>query len=435
MLALAPAAAQRATLHGAVFDSISNKPLAGAKVQLVAADTALHGKQFTATADSSGQFTVPDVPFGHYDAGFFHQTLDTLGLEPREFAVTVAQPEQTVVLSTPSGHALLRAMCPSDPTANAAVFGQIHDADTELPLPGASALVSWLTVDRRTKEPAQARLQSGPADESGSFVICGIAADTAVRVRALNKSDSSGTIGVEVPSGSVRHVSMYVGRAATARVTGHVHDAGGHPIAAARVQILGATHDTVTDAAGAFALERVPIGSRSLVVRGVGFAPAELPMQLLSGRTDTVSVTLERVAVLSPVVARAAAEAQRRTDAFATHRRTGGGQFLDPTTGPVLHVDPVAHMMQGLSSVFVDKDGRRGGEWVIKLNTLKGNCSPQLVLNGKPTKLFYDDIVRMIDFDDLVGIEVYTRSSQVPADYNLPAFLDCGVVAFWTRSR
>src|SRR5829696_6873095 len=75
------AAAARTTLiSGVVYDSIARAPLAGASVQLVAADRS-RAAAFSAITDSAGRFTIPAVVVGDYMIGFFHPMLDSLGID------------------------------------------------------------------------------------------------------------------------------------------------------------------------------------------------------------------------------------------------------------------------------------------------------------------------------------------------------------------
>jgi len=69
-----------AAVSGVVRDSIARMPLAGAMVQLVAAD-GLASFIRTAVSDSLGRFTLGDVPDGRFTLGFFHPMLDSLGVE------------------------------------------------------------------------------------------------------------------------------------------------------------------------------------------------------------------------------------------------------------------------------------------------------------------------------------------------------------------
>src|SRR5687768_8460338 len=69
------------TVSGVVHDSIARAPLVGAIVQLVRADS-LARLSRTTTSDSLGRFAFVGVPAGRYMLGFFHQMLDSLGVEP-----------------------------------------------------------------------------------------------------------------------------------------------------------------------------------------------------------------------------------------------------------------------------------------------------------------------------------------------------------------
>ena len=70
-----------ATVSGIVRDSIAGMPLAGALVQLLAADSLARFNR-TAVSDSLGRFTLGDVADGRYTIGFLHPMLDSLGIEP-----------------------------------------------------------------------------------------------------------------------------------------------------------------------------------------------------------------------------------------------------------------------------------------------------------------------------------------------------------------
>ena len=86
-----PPSGPRATVTGTVFDSIGRKPIAGANIELVSGESPT-ARPFTATSDASGRFSIDGVPFGRYLAGFFHVSLDSLGLEaaPRQVDVRVS---------------------------------------------------------------------------------------------------------------------------------------------------------------------------------------------------------------------------------------------------------------------------------------------------------------------------------------------------------
>ena len=73
----APLAAQnpppRHVVHGAVFDSVAQAPLAGAVVQIAPRDAT--GPLYSATTDSTGHFRIADLPAGQFLIGFYHDAL------------------------------------------------------------------------------------------------------------------------------------------------------------------------------------------------------------------------------------------------------------------------------------------------------------------------------------------------------------------------
>src|SRR4029079_3271621 len=68
-------------ISGNVYDSLARAPLARATVQIVAADDPSRFALST-EADSLGRYIFSDVPAGKYRLGFFHEMLDSLGIDP-----------------------------------------------------------------------------------------------------------------------------------------------------------------------------------------------------------------------------------------------------------------------------------------------------------------------------------------------------------------
>jgi hypothetical protein len=79
-------------------------------------------------------------------------------------------------------------------------------------------------------------------------------------------------------------------------------------------------------------------------------------------------------------------------------------------------------------------------EWIASMqrrNTYMGAptvpCTPQMFLNGAKALLTFGELDEMIDPDDLLGVEVYTRETQIPGIYSLPINQPCGLISIWTR--
>ena len=131
---------RRAEVHGAVYDSIAGRPLVGALVQLVAADSgSTYGR--TAVSDSLGAFRFADAPSGRFTLGFYHALLDSLGLEPLLRTITVANGGSVRAdLATPSAARLRMAICgaPTPQNSGAVVMGLVRHATDRAPASGVT---------------------------------------------------------------------------------------------------------------------------------------------------------------------------------------------------------------------------------------------------------------------------------------------------------
>jgi outer membrane receptor protein involved in Fe transport len=104
--------------------------------------------------------------------------------------------------------------------------------------------------------------------------------------------------------------------ATTATVAGRVSDAAtGEPVVGAQVLVEGTDRGTLTDAAGAFVLTRIPAGPAILVVRSIGYAAVRIPITASAGATlrrdvqlTTTALELEGITVTADPLSRAAGE-------------------------------------------------------------------------------------------------------------------------------
>src|SRR5713101_8679555 len=115
--------------------------------------------------------------------------------------------------------------------------------------------------------------------------------------------------------------------AGVGRITGHVRDAAGAPLAGAQVVVVGTKFAAATDRAGAYAIESVPEGAYSLQARFIGYTPLELHgIRVTTGTTTTTDFALQASTVsLNAVVATGALKARgRMADAAAV----GGARQL-----------------------------------------------------------------------------------------------------------
>lgn len=428
-------------ITGVVWDSISGRALSGASVQLVGADPSL--APMSTSSDSLGRFRFAAVAPGTYLLGFFHAALDSLGIEPLPRAVDAGAADRDVVLAGPSPRTIVRTLCGDGvaPDRSSLLLGHLHDAEGEAAIANGSAVVTWseprvvgtaVHVDDRSAVATSRR--------DGWFALCGLPVETVLEVRGQRGADSSGAVAFRLAQNSIRHISLFVGPArGIARLTGRVTGTTGREVAGAQVWIGGTERRTVTNASGAYTLDSVPLGTQAFEVRAISYAPQTVILTLTSA-LSTRDVVLQQAIVL-PTVTTLGAKTSKNLATFEAHKRSSaGGFFVKPARLEGYESLQRLHsLVQGLPNVTVTQTN---GEWVAIMkrpSTYIGRspsvpCAPQMFLNGTKTFLSFDALDSMIDPDDLLGVEVYTREIQIPSVYSLPINQPCGLVSVWTRA-
>lgn len=98
-------------------------------------------------------------------------------------------------------------------------------------------------------------------------------------------------------------------------VTGRVTNAGGQPLSATRVQVVGSTLGGLTDEAGNYRIAGVPSGTQQIRAIRLGYSAGMQSVTVPSGGTVTVNFSLNETATtLDQVVVTATGEEQRRRE-------------------------------------------------------------------------------------------------------------------------
>ena len=462
-----PARAQQpiapsAVASGIVYDSIARHPITGATVDFVSANDP-SARPHTAVSDASGRYTLRDIPFGHYLAGFAHPALDSLGLASALRRVVIDGPTASIDLATPSVRTVMAALCPTEAQTDSTglLLGHVRTTDEQTPVGGASAVVEWTeTVVTADGIADRTRRVTARSAEPGWFAICGLPTDVVVQARAFAAVDSTGIVEIEIEPNALRHVTFFLGGASPrvlsrsqtgrgsgaapdtawrgrARLRGTVTDSSGKPVADAHAVVWGTKLDAVTDQKGGFALAALPGGTQTLEIRAVGFVPVTTVVHLAESAPATVNVVLaKRAAVLSTVDVRAERESASDLAGFNRRHRVGFGQFRTP--------DEIARrgrntklgqLLQDVQNLTVDsRSGRtlvtmqRNATTAADLRSLRASCVPTLYVDGH--------IDRTADFDawvagEIAAIEIYREHSR-PPEFVDPANA-CGVIAITTR--
>jgi len=421
--------AAQAKVSGVVTDSLANSPLARATVQLIARDDP--SRAMSTESDSSGRFAFDAVPVGRYRLGFFHEILDSLGIEAplKEVAVTGTAPV-TVQLGIPSASRLRRAMCGAQATdeASAVITGSVRDAKGA-PAAGVTVAGDWFeySIVRGGMSRRLAR-RTATTNETGFYALCDVPSGGVVAVVANKGSDSTGTLEVNVPAnGFLRH-EIYLGRANTGHISGTVTSAiGFKPLANATVSVIGGPQ-VRTNERGEFTITNAPEGTRMVEVRALGFYPDRRHVNIVEG-AGPVRFTLSTLkAVLDTVKIRASRLAL--DEGFTRRVRMGQGKFIGPEE--VVRANPIntTDLFRRLPGVRMDS--AQGAILVRGAFDPTGYCEAAVFIDGKYMRTFTgEDIDDYVPPKNVAGIEVYS-GAFVPAEFQV-GLSGCGAIVIWTK--
>lgn len=452
------AAAGLARVAGTVFDSVGNRPLAGALVRVVLAADPATGQ--SATTDSAGRFGYEALAAGTWLVSFAHPWLDSLALEAPIARVDVREAGSlSLTLATPSAATIIAGRCgsPVDPELGL-LYGVVRLARDESPAAGASIALEWpewVLQKRRVSTEVVRRVER--TDSAGRFAVCGVPANSTVRAQAWRDGDSTGTLAVTLPpSGLQRHdftvasvevvaVDVTVDstertrvlvRRGKAEVTGRVLDSSGRPVPNAIVRVLGSGESTRSGDAGAFRVEGAAAGTQTVEARAIGFEPVRQTVELRDGVVQTVAFALapQRVQLDTIRVMAGRAVDAAVTDFERRWRGGGGGTLLSGTQVRERAVRFVTDAMRSMNGVrVVPVDGY--GDMVLMRSIAGGNCTPVVFVDGSRLSVSsgwaIDDFLPLAQ---VAAMEVYPRSSYAPAQYSDPTG-GCGSIVLWSKLR
>ncbi len=216
-------------------------------------------------------------------------------------------------------------------------------------------------------------------------------------------------------------------------LSGTVTTADGTPLHMARISVVGTTMGTVADTVGGWKLIGVPGLSQRLHVRMLGYAPQALPVQVKSGETLHVKVVLTPIPFSLEALEIAAASAPTPAlRGFEERMSRGPGTFF--TREDILRMQArqftdVLRRVPGLQVRPVS-----GAYGNVSVQTRGSGCQVAFFVNGTAFPIPVDlPINEFISPEEVFGIEVYSGSSEVPAQFNSSVKGRCGVVVVWTR--
>lgn len=439
-------AASAQTVTGVVTDSIARAPLRGAIVQL-APDS---GANRQAITDSLGRFRFDDVRAGRYRIGFIHPLLDSIGLDPLVREVNAStNVALRVDLAIPSPTRLRNAMCGLQSNGKAVITGFVRNAADDSPIAGAAVAADWLELTFQKGGIVRVMPRSDAITAAnGWFALCNVPSDGIMGLFAARGRDSTDVLDVHVPENGFLHHDLYLGGARNGRLTGTVLSAAtGEPVAGAQVAIAGAA-PIRANAQGEWTIGDLPLGTRIMEVRALGFYPERRGVHVTSV-TRPVRVVLSSLrAVLDTVRIRAARLQDRHESGFEERRRRGVGFYMTAQDIEKKHVTRTADLflsMRGVrigfasdtmisdSRALVDPDSLKPTTRRLLMRGTSGDlCSPSMFLNG-----LYVDRVDVDDLDtwaaprEIAAIEIYSEATA-PVQFQRIG-KGCGSIVIWTK--
>lgn len=223
-------------------------------------------------------------------------------------------------------------------------------------------------------------------------------------------------------------------------VSGTVTAANSMPVADAKVLLVGTSIGTVTRSDGAFRVHEVPAGHHTLEVKMVGYSPTLLPFDVRAGETLNLTLVLNPVA-LETVKVTADGSFSPGMGGFEERRGRGNGKFFNRADIDRMQARQITDVLRRVPGMRIQSgSGPFGGSQTAQTGRNTGSagsriCPMMYYLNGTPFPLSNDvSINHYLTPDDVVGIEVYTGASQIPAQFNSSmSTARCGVVVLWTR--
>ena len=445
MLVSIPLRAQAAgaRVDGIVYDSIYRRPLPNATVQIVSSPAG-HGA-YAAMSDSLGRFHIEDVQPGSYVAGFLHPRLDTLGILAATQSVVVSDGPAHLSLAIPSVATITRAICATPVTSGKTssdstglLVGHVYDGVTGATL-GASSIVldmPTLVFDGKSTRSEVRHVRVHTNDE-GWFAMCGLEADD-YQAHAEHATRATGTVDITIGPRAITTISLVLGAegvATGAALAGVVTAPDGHPLEGAQVGVDGSDVTATTDAQGAFALASVPDGSRMAEARVLGYLPRRVRVDPLRGETRAVTIVMSKRAQELNTVTVFGKPSWKMRDftGFQERRRKGFGHFITREQIAQTNDVSICDLLSRVPGVTISSNGGIGCSARLRamVTGVGGGvsaCEPKVYMDNLPFDGSVAEFTRSYSPRDIMGIEVYSASTQ-PVQYQGL----CGSLVVWTR--
>lgn len=214
-------------------------------------------------------------------------------------------------------------------------------------------------------------------------------------------------------------------------IDGTITDTALAVIVGAQVSVLGSHVQVTTGSNGRFRIVALPLGTRVLMVRRLGFEAIAYPVRLETPDTLRLSIALNPVAqTLDTMVVSSPTNGDM--GGFEERHKLGVGHFLTESDIEAKRATWVADLLRGIPSLQI----RDHGFNQVALNTRGlGACAMQVYLDGIRLR----DLPGMTALsmlpppDNLRAIEIYSGPAEIPLQYKTHDS-SCGVILVWTKA-
>lgn len=434
----------RFVIHGVVFDSIADRPIAGAVVQMAASNPSR--LPWTVTTDSAGMYRVEGLPAGRYTVGFYHDVLMALGLESSTRGVELASDSTvTADLALPSIGAVVALRCGTraSRTDRGMLVGVMRGASSNAAVAGAELRVSWgaIALDsglaRVVEEEALASIEL-----DGAYLVCGLPLDAPLdlRVDAPGYRKITGPV-VKIPRSGVEHLDLLLADSSALKgagtLNGQVKNLSGGPVASGRAILAALGRDTMIRD-GAFALRDLPGGSWIIETRVIGTEPRATLVTIVDSAGNEATITVDNaVQRLDAVTVIGKMDRDTRVlEDVLRRRRHYAGSFFLPGSDAVKRATFTSDLLKEARGFTYSGRGKvfaRG----------RGDCIA-LYVDDAFEPLALDMLDEAAPLKDLLAVETYPSIELAPVQFRfafgrpdpirpLERKAACAVVVAWTK--
>lgn len=244
----------------------------------------------------------------------------------------------------------------------------------------------------------------------------------------------------DLPAQKVVPVDTLPLAARTVTLVGVVRDTTGRPLSGAEVR-AGAQAFTLTDGEGRFEIGGVPPDTVQLLVRRIGYLPADVILEASAGLRVELAVSMVPAAVQLGTVVIEGRQMDTRLwrNGFYDREKSGFGYIFGPDK-----VDgkatPVSALAMQVPAVVVER-GPAGAAIPYGKNGTR-ECQMDVFLDGMHIRWAAEvGVDQLVSRSEVIALEVYPRAHSVPTRYLKGGFsgsgagdtMECGVILIWTR--